>query len=88
MPRKTKKQKIRAEARRLVYTEPSGGVKREFVFDLKRLNLKNSEAKTVKNTDKSGSLSNEALYMPDLMRTLVLAAIILSLELVLYLRSV
>ncbi len=85
MPRKTKKQKMQAEARRAVYTERSRGVKREFTFDPSSVNLKNLEPKTAKNADKSRSLASDHLYVPDLVRTIVLAIIILGLELVLYL---
>ncbi|MEK7521831.1 MAG: hypothetical protein AAB599_03465 [Patescibacteria group bacterium] len=84
MPRKTRKQKVRAQEAWAVRQAQASVVKREFAYDPKNFVRAGSEAGQAKKADKSDSLDGNTLNMPDLVRTIVLALFILSLELVLY----
>lgn len=87
MPRKTRKQKTQASARRLKATSdgvPGSFVKREFSFDRRLVFPKTFEAKMGKKSDKSATFSQEVFYLPDLVRSVLLALVILALELVIY----
>jgi len=88
MPRKTKKQKLRADKRRFESTNsqvvPERLVKGEFSFNVREFSGKTFEAKMAKRSDKSTTFSNEMFHLPDLVRSILLALFILVLELVLY----
>ncbi|MDO8503593.1 MAG: hypothetical protein Q7S60_02790 [bacterium] len=78
MPRKTRKEKEKAQARSLV--------NREFEFRLDELNLPEKNEKSSKRIDRSILASTTHSIMPDLIKTVLLAAGIFSLEIVVYLR--
>ncbi len=78
MPRKTRKEKERAQARSLV--------NREFEFRLDELNLSQKHEKTPERIDKSSQVSTAHSIVPDLIKTALFAAGIFSLEIVIYLR--
>lgn len=92
MPRKTRKQKERASQRRsvysersrTVYTESDRSVNREFNFRLADLQTSSFKAKNGKSYDKSSTYVSNAVPTRDLLKSILLAGLIFSLELVIY----
>lgn len=92
MPRKTRKQKMRAAARKghanfsydTISSKSEEVVKREFSFSLQDLQNSKNKAKNTKYNDISRSFAKPPFLAKDLAKSLVLAALILSLELMIY----
>lgn len=87
MPRKTRKQKERIQKKRAEGTllNPEANlVKREFSFSKNNFPELQIKKSSIKENDKTLLLENTRPGGRDLLKTLVLAAIIFSLELVIY----
>lgn len=84
MPRKTRKQKERREARRQFAQASQAPVKREFEFSFTGLPEKQFAKTEIKKSDKSFYFYQTASTSRDLVKTVVLAALIFSLEIVIY----
>lgn len=93
MPRKTKKEKQARAIRRLSLQttqttstdrSPVYPVKGEFTFSLKDLSEGYREAKLKKSSDKSAQITSTLLARADLVKSLILAALIFGVELVIY----
>lgn len=88
MPRKTRQQKEKARQRMLSQTSlksPDAGlVKREFSFSLKDIKDKKISFESTKKLDESMLYQDTPSTLPDIFRSLVTAASIIILELVLY----
>lgn len=88
MPRKTKKQKRKAEERRQeAFSKPQKGtlVKGEFEFSPAEFSRHKRVRKTAKKSDKSPLFVNTSIVARDLARTILIALGIFSLEIVVYL---
>lgn len=89
MPRKTRKQKQKAEERRRAQrpfqAQNEGLVKGEFEFDPKRFSQARKPKKSVKKVDKSILLYKPRLAVRDLLKTLLIALGVFSLEIMVYL---
>ena len=81
MPRKLRKNKERIKQKRSINTPGTQRVKREFEFEF---NSKFSSKVSQKKTDKSHYLTNSSTIVKDLTRTIVIASILFSLELMIY----
>lgn len=84
MPRKTKKEKLRAQSRILakaIETAPQDSVNREFEFNFDSLNLKKY---TTKKRESSHQIQQYRYVYHDLIKTAIIAIGIFSLELVIY----
>ncbi|HBL52026.1 MAG: hypothetical protein A3D24_03635 [Candidatus Blackburnbacteria bacterium RIFCSPHIGHO2_02_FULL_39_13] len=84
MPRKTKKQKIDAEKRRTTDIATTSLVKREFEFNFDDKILTNHQKSQAKKSEISLSSGNPRLILLDLIKTVILAGLIFSLEIVIY----
>lgn len=88
MPRKTRRQKEKTRIRRITNgaegTHPEL-VKREFTFSLASLKKNNFEAKTLKRHEKTVTFNTSSFGGGDLIKSLVLAVGIFTLEVVIYL---
>lgn len=92
MPRKTRRQKEKTRTRRTQSSAANGAegthpelVKREFTFSLASLKKNNFEAKTPKRHEKSVTFDTSSFGRGDLVKSLVLAVGIFTLEVVIYL---
>lgn len=84
MPRKTRKQKERRDARRQSVQALPGAVKREFEFSFTGLPESKPQGIEIKKSDKSFYFYQTASTSRDLVKTVILAIIIFSLEIVIY----
>ncbi|OGY09026.1 MAG: hypothetical protein A2782_00880 [Candidatus Blackburnbacteria bacterium RIFCSPHIGHO2_01_FULL_43_15b] len=67
-----------------ITSKPGEVVNREFSFNLQNIQNIQNKAKILKNTDNSSSLAKTPFLVKDLAKSLVLAALIFSLEMVIY----
>ena len=84
MPQKTRQQKERAAQRRLEQVQPGTLVKSQFEFSLEEPKFQKAEPELKKEPEKSLHLTDTSLLVRDLVKTLILAASVFSLELVIY----
>jgi hypothetical protein len=84
MPRKLRKNKIKSQERRQLQSSPEQVVKRDFEFSLNTFPQSPNKTITIKQIDNSHSLDQVKQVRHDIIKTVILAVCVFSLELVIY----